>query len=237
LRLIFVCGNEPADQDKEVLLKDVAQLAKEKGVVINTIYCNWGKPGEELGWKNFSADAGGKYAMIEHNQRVVQIQTPFDKDLLKLNSRLNDTFIAYGRDGAAKKENQTAQDRNASLAGAPAAASRVATKGGAFYKNSAWCIVSRAIEEKDFDITKIPESDLPEQMKKMTMDERKAFIAKKIEERKKIQAEIAAVSAKRSKFIAEETKKTASNVDKQLDTALKTMIREQAASKGIQIPK
>ncbi len=119
LRLIFVCGNEPVDQDKEVLLKDVANLAKEKGVVINTIYCNWGRPGEELGWRNFSADSGGKYAMIEHNQRVVQIQTPYDKDLLKLNTSLNNTYVAYGRDGAAKKENQTAQDRNASLAALP----------------------------------------------------------------------------------------------------------------------
>ncbi len=74
-------------------------------------------------------------------------------------------------------------------------------------------------------------------MKKMTMDERKAFIAKKIEERKKIQAEIAEVSAKRAKYITEETKKSATAVEKQLDTALKAMIHEQAASKGIQIPK
>src|SRR5258708_25338193 len=65
LKLIFVCGNEPVDQDKQVALKDVAALAKEKGVLINTIYCNWGHPEEESGWKVFAADAGGKYALID----------------------------------------------------------------------------------------------------------------------------------------------------------------------------
>lgn len=237
LRLIFVCGNEPVDQDKQVHLKDVAQLAKDKGVVINTIYCNWGRPAEETGWKDFASDAGGKYAMIEHNQKVVQINTPYDKELLTLNGKLNDTYVAYGRRGEAKKENQAAQDKNAQLAGAPAAASRVAAKGGALYRSSDWCIVSRAMEQKDFDITKIADDELPEQMKKMTMDERKAFIANKIAERKRIQDEIAEVNGKRTKYLAEEMKKTANNAEKQLDTALRAIIREQAATKGIDIPK
>jgi von Willebrand factor type A domain len=237
LKLIFVCGNEPVDQDKEVHLKDVAQLAKEKGVVINTIYCNWNRPGEEAGWKQFSADANGKYAMIEHNQRVVQIETPYDKDLLKLNGQLNDTYVAYGRTGEAKKENQAAQDKNAAAAGGASAASRVATKGGALYRNSDWCLVCRAMEQKDFDITKIPENELPEEMKKMKPEERKAFIEKKIAERKKVQDEIAEVGAKRAKYLAEESKKNASAADKQLDTALKAIIRDQAADKGITIPK
>src|SRR5947209_20125003 len=114
LRLIFVCGNEPVDQDKEVNLTDVAKLAKEKGVIINTIYCNWGnaQPGEAPGWATFAKDAGGKSAVIEHDKRVVQIQTPYDKPLSELSTKLNGTYIAYGRDGADKKANQEAQDRN-----------------------------------------------------------------------------------------------------------------------------
>src|SRR5262249_22305749 len=148
LRMIFVCGNEPVNQDKEVNLKDVAQLAKEKGVIINTIYCNWGKPGEEAGWKEFATDAGGKYAKIEHNQRVVQLDTPYDKELLKLNNDLNNTFMAFGGHSAGeKRENQLRQDKNAAQAGGGAIASRVATKGGALYKNSDWCIVSKCMED------------------------------------------------------------------------------------------
>ena len=39
LRLIFVAGNEPVDQDKKVPLDDVAAQAKKAGVIVNTIYC------------------------------------------------------------------------------------------------------------------------------------------------------------------------------------------------------
>jgi hypothetical protein len=238
LRLIFVCGNEPVDQDKEVNLSDVARLAKEKGVVINTIYCNWGnaRPGEAPGWADFAKDAGGKSAVIEPDKRAAQIQTPYDKDLLDLNTKLNATFIAYGRGGEEKKANQTAQDRNAAGAGAPALASRVATKGGALYKNSAWCIVSKVIEDPNFDVSKVPEADLPEELRKMKPEERVEFVKKKVEERKKIQNEIGDVSTKRAKYLAEEMKKNASAAEKELDTALRRMIREQGAEKGIKIP-
>jgi hypothetical protein len=237
LRLIFVCGNEPVDQDKQVHLSDVAKLAKEKGVVINTIYCNWGHPDEESGWKQFAADAGGKYALIEHNKKIVQIAAPQDKELLQLNARLNDTFIAFGNKQAEdKKANQTAQDANAAGAGAPALASRVATKGGALYKNSAWCIVSKAMEDPNFDVSKVPEDQLPEELKKLKPEERVALVKKKIAEREKIQKEIAEVNAKRAMYLAEEMKKHATASDKALDTALRTIIREQAGTKGIKIP-
>ena len=39
LKLIFVAGNEPVDQDKQVTLEDVAGNAKRAGVIVNTIYC------------------------------------------------------------------------------------------------------------------------------------------------------------------------------------------------------
>jgi len=238
LRLIFVCGNEPVDQDKEVNLADVAKLAKEKGVIVNTIYCNWGnaQPGEAPGWAAFAKDAGGQSAVIEHDKRVAQIQTPFDKELSELSTKLNGTYIAYGRGGVDKKANQEAQDRNASLAGAPASATRAMAKGGALYRNSAWCIVSKVIEDPNFDITKIPDEDLPEELRKLKPAERVEFVKKKVEERKKIQGEISEVSGKRTKYLAEEMKKHASVAEKELDAALKKMIRDQGAEKGIKIP-
>src|SRR5205823_13488625 len=124
-KLIFVCGNEPADQDKQINLSVVSDLAKKKGVIINTIYCNWGHPEEIALWRTFAKDAGGKFAMIEHNKAVKQIVTPQDKGLMTLNAKLNDTYFAFkAKEAEAKKENQLAQDKNAATAGAPAGASR-----------------------------------------------------------------------------------------------------------------
>src|SRR5438270_1531234 len=54
LRLVFVCGNEPVDQDKQVSLESVAEAAKAKGVVINTIYCGPANHVEAAGWAAFA---------------------------------------------------------------------------------------------------------------------------------------------------------------------------------------
>src|SRR5260370_22264376 len=222
LRLIFVCGNEPVDQDKQVHLKDVAALAKEKGVLINTIYCNWGHPEEESGWKVFAADAGGKYALIEHNQKVVQIATPQDKDLVRLNEKLNSTFLAFGgKDAAEKKANQTVQDQNAAGAGAPALASRVATKGGALYKNSAWCIVSKAMEDPNFDVTKVPEDQLPDELKSLTPEHPVASVKTKAAKREPIQKGIADVTPKPPTSLAAQIKNHPSPPHTPLQTPLR----------------
>lgn len=240
LKLVFVCGNEPADQDKEVSLSDVAKLAKEKGVIVNTIYCNWGngKPNEFEGYSLFAAAAGGKFAKIEHDQRIATIQTPFDKELLTLNTRLNDTFIAFNsRAAEGKKDNQLKQDANAQASGAQAISGRVATKGGALYRNADWCVVSACMDDPKFDLSKVKEEDLPEVLKKLKPEERAAYVKKKVEERQKIQKEIADCNAKRTTWLAEEVKKSAGAAEKQLDAVLKTIIREQGAAKGIEIPK
>src|SRR4051812_10737815 len=67
LRLIFVCGNEPADQDKEVTLESVARAAVARDVIINTVHCKSGAvlEGEVEGWRNFAARAEGRFAQID----------------------------------------------------------------------------------------------------------------------------------------------------------------------------
>src|SRR5919201_1143813 len=67
LKLIFVCGNEPADQDKEVALESVARTAVEKDIIINTIYCKWsGATAAEVeGWRNLARRAEGRFAQID----------------------------------------------------------------------------------------------------------------------------------------------------------------------------
>src|SRR5215216_2070220 len=62
LRLLFVCGNEPVDQDKEVSLESVCAQAKAQGVVINTIYCGLANHADAAGWAAFATRCGGKYA-------------------------------------------------------------------------------------------------------------------------------------------------------------------------------
>src|SRR4051812_31701203 len=163
LKLIFVCGNEPADQDKEVTLESVAKLALEKDVIINTIYCTWDRAvkGEVEGWEGFAKKAEGRFAKIDMKKGTVAIATPHDKKLEELSAKINKTYVAYGKKDVreAKAQNQAEQDSNA--AKAPGAApARAASKASALYRSSDWDLVDRLKEDPKLDITKIPEDEL-----------------------------------------------------------------------------
>jgi len=241
LKLIFVAGNEPADQDKEIELKDVAQKAIKKGVIINTIYCDRGGvvgQREAPLWQEFAKMAEGRYALIDQNKGSVVIDTPQDKELAALSSKLNGTYVDYGKEGKDKKANQAAQDYNAERAGgASAAASRANAKAGGLYRNESWDLVDRLKREPNLDIKKIPEDELCEEMKKLKPEEREAFVKAKLAEREELQKKIAEVSARRDAYIKEEEKKNPNKADKAFDEAVRGALREQADKQGIKLAK
>ncbi len=239
LKMIFVCGNEPVDQDKEVHLKDVAQLALKKDIIINTIYCTRrGFAAEGKGWEQFAKMAEGSYAAIDQDKGIVAVATPHDKKLGELSTQLNSTYVAYGRKETreAKVQNQTAQDSNAGKLAPAAAATRAISKGGAHYRNSDWDLVDRLKDDPKLDITKIPEAELCDELKKMTPEERVAFVKKKQSERETIQKEIVELSKKRDTYVREKMKKNIKAGSKVFDEAVRGALRDQANRKGIAIP-
>jgi hypothetical protein len=244
LKFLFVAGNEPADQDEAVVLDDVAAQAKKAGVIINTIYCGSVSDPDSAGWAKFAETAGGKYMNIDMNKAAQQVvvKTEFDDKIIKLGEQLNKTYVAYGKDGKKRALNQLAQDANALKAapaapgaGAAAAIARAESKAGALYRNSTWDLVDR-MKEKDFDLSKVPEDELCDELKQLKPEERLAFLKKKAEERAALQKEIAELSAKRQKKIDEEIAKLPrSDKEKALDEAVKGLIREQAKTKGFEV--
>ena len=89
-------------------------------------------------------------------------------------------------------------------------------------------------DEKDFDVKKLKEEDLPDDLKKLKPEERETFLKKKAEERAKVQKELTELAAKRAKFVEEEIKKKPKDAaDKAFDVAVRGMIREQAEAKGM----
>ena len=236
LKIIFVCGNESADQDKQVTLASVADKATEKDVVINTIFCGPVGHGDATGWQNYAVLAKGKFFSIDQNKGTVVINTPFDQDIAKLSADMSKTYVAYGAAGKEKAANQVAQDANALKQAPGVAAARAESKNSAFYRNDGWCLVDRMKNDKEFDLKKIAVEDLPEEMKKMTAEEREAHLKKKLAERETMQKQIAELSAKRQAYIKEESKKNPDKADQAFDAAVRGALRQQADSKGIKIP-
>jgi hypothetical protein len=237
LKLIFVCGNEPVDQDREVTLESVARQAIARDIIINTIHCKWSgaAAGEMEGWRNFALKAEGRFAQIDMKRGTVAIATPHDKKIEELGVKLNGTYLAYGvkplRD--AKMANQTAQDANA--ARFHAGAGRAISKATGLYRNSTWDLVDRLKDDPKFDLSKVPEAELSDEMKKMTPAQRVAHVKQKLAERERIQKEIGELSKKRADYITQEQKKTSKLRDSSFDEAVRRALRAQARKKGFTI--
>ncbi len=227
LKMIFIAGNEPFTQGP-VSASAACQKAKEKEVVVNTIFCGQFDEGLKTGWKNGAVISGGAYMSIEQDRKTVYIESPYDSEIAQLNSKINDTYISYGKTGYLKKENQSAQDRNAANYGSANTANRIVSKTSSFYSNSSWDIVD-ASKQKDFDITKIKEEDLPAELKGKTIAEKEKFIEQKKAERELIKTKIVELNKQRTKYILEKEKTTEDT--KSLDATMLKAIKEQAVKK------
>ena len=229
-KAIFIAGNEPFIQGP-VDAKKSCQNAIAKGIIVNTIHCGGEAQGIAEHWNQGALLADGKYLVIDQNQAIVNIEAPQDKEIVKLNEQLNSTYINYGSAAPAAKARQIAQDYNsASKAESGAQVQRIISKASANYLNTGWDLVD-ASKQKDFDITKVKEADFPEEMKKMTVEERKTYLEKKITERAEIQKQVLTLNKEREAYVA--TKRKESTKTDTLDTAITRALRAQAEKKGI----
>lgn len=227
LKIIFIAGNEPFTQgnvDYKVSCKD----AISKGIIVNTIFCGGYDEGVQTSWKDGADISDGKYMNIDQNQEIVHIDAPQDDELITLGNKLNETYIAYGYYGDEFKERQAEQDKNAGTLAPEVLVDRTVTKSSRQYRNESWDLVD-AKKEGTVKVEELEEDQLPEEMKNMTVEERKAYVEDKTKERESIQNKINKLSEERRKYIAQ---KLAEGNDNTLDAAMLKMIREQAAEKN-----
>ena len=220
LKMIFIAGNEPFTQGK-LNYKDAASQAKEKDIIVNTIFCGNYQQGISTMWKNGAAITGGEYMAIDHNRQVVHIDTPYDDIIIQLNSKLNNTYISYGSLGRQKKMLQSAQDSNAAEMEAAVAVKRSVSKSSRLYKNSQWDLVD-AVEDDESVLEEIKEKDLPTELQGKSEEEIKNYVKEKKSERKKIQEQIQELNAKREAFIAKNQKEEKGELENALLSAIKT---------------
>ncbi len=230
-KAIFIAGNEPFTQGS-VNYVESCKAAIAQGIIVNTIHCGPEQEGINGKWKDGAALADGRFLVINQDARIAHIAAPQDKKIAELNSKLNSTYIGYGAAAPAAKARQEAQDANAASApgGSTVLAQRALTKSSANYSNAAWDLVDRA-KEKDFDFSKVKDEELPKEMRKLSVEERKAFVAKKTAEREALQKELGALAKEREKFVAEKVKEAGK--DSMFDKAVTGAVREQAAKKGV----
>ena len=233
LKLLFVCGNESADQDREVPFRDQVRAAIARGIMVNSIYCGNGGDRIAPAWREVARLADGQFAALDHNHVAKAVATPFDGKIAALSSKVNQTYIPLGPKGKVAAENQEAQDRNAVTAGGGVAQSRAASKAGRLYRCK-WDLVD-ASGDGTVKLEEVEKAQLPKALQKLAPAELKAHVEKKRAQRGAIQKEIQELDRQRRDWIADHQAKNAEAAGKKsLDRIVQTAIREQAKKRGFE---
>ncbi len=231
---IFIAGNEPFTQGS-VDYHAACKQAIERGVVVNTIHCGGHEQGVRGQWADGAKLAEGEFFNIDQDRAIVHVHCPQDEIIIKLNAELNKTYLWFGsaskREGLA--ENQVAQDTNAASLGLPALVERGSVKGTELYcfRQSDLC---DALSADDMALTKIKDADLPEPLRKLSVDERRAYVGKMAAQRIELQKKISTLSAEREAYLAKEQSKLAGDTpgEATLGAAVVTTIRKQLKDRG-----
>jgi len=227
-KLIFLVGDCPPHMDYQdgYDYRKSCEDAVKQGIIINTVQC--GNYAETVKfWQEIAALGEGEYTRIEQSGGMRVIETPFDKELAKLNSRLEGTIVAFGSIKEREKAGARldAVRRMASTIAAERAAYKCAEE-----KMSAYDLID-ALRNNRVKLEEIEDEKLPDEMRKMSLQERKDYLAEKEKERRELKVRIDELSQKRAAYISAKLKE---NPDEDaFDRVVQKLIAKQAERKGI----
>ena len=230
VKLVYLVGDAPPHEDYNdgMTLNTVLEDARQRGIRISAIRC--GTDDTTLAkWTSIATRTDGVVSSIEQNGGVqAAVTTPYDAELARLNAELAKTEIHYGS-SADRKE---AADVLAANLAAPAAAqaeragfyaAQAAGPGGATKKD--------LTASKPSALAAVDPAQLPEEMQRMSADERTKFVEGKRAERESVLAQIKTANGKRDAALKSAPKPSASAAG--FDAKVMDSLKKAGADKGI----
>src|SRR5439155_17781353 len=210
-------------------------------IIVNTIHCGSEQEGVNGKWNDGARLGGGKYLCIDQQRAVIAIAAPQDDQIARLSGELNKTYVPYGAAGSRFAARQSQQDAAAATAPAALAAGapvqRAVSKANALYRNANWDLVDAVVNDKTVKLDEVKDADLPEAMRSMTQEQRKAHVEAQAKARSDLQHQINALNTEREKFVAEKRREQAAAGNHSLDAAILTAVGEQLATSHFEQPK
>ncbi len=224
-KVIFIAGNEDFLQGK-LQYTTACTLAKEKGVIVNTIYCGSKQQGIAEHWNLQSECGDGTFTNIDANAKTEDMPTPYDSMIYSYSNKLNTTYIGYGSTASYNWSNMGFQDASVTSVNKTAGIKRAKAKAnGNVYKNTSWDIVDAKADDKEF-VKKMDKKQLPDSLKNKTTAELEKIIDEKQKERNVIQQKIVELNKQRDEYIVKNTIKNTANIQT-LETEIEKIIKTQ----------
>ena len=234
-RIVFLVGDAPPHMDYEQDTKYPVTLkvAKQKDIIVNAVLAGNARDTERV-WRDIAQNGNGRFIPIpQDGGQIVIIETPYDEDIIILQNEINGTVIPYGPRALQRRTEETTRQLSQVAAAAPAQASEMAS-----YLNKRAKVNSEAVTG-DGDLvadvsagrtsfSAIKDDDLPANLRAMKLEERTAEISKQMASRKALNEKLAALVAKRDKYVAEARDKAppkASSFDRVVEDTLRAQIK------------
>jgi len=234
LKLIFVAGNEKADQDPQVNFEHVTLEAKENDLIVNAIYCGNAGHNDADSWKKVAELAGSEFAAIDHRSLGATVATPFDTELAELSAAINATYVPLGDRGQQGQQNQVQQDRNAESLGPATVASRAQAKSSPLYSTD-WDLLDQ-LQKGKTTLAELDESELPEPMRQLTPDEREIYVEELTLRREQLGQQIAELSRKRRAYVSDHSKAKGGDDSSSFGAVFRRTLVEKGKEKGLNFP-
>ncbi len=237
LRVVFLVGDARPHMDyqDDVKYPETCRLANERGILINTLQCGR-LSGTEQAWREIASLTNGTYGAILQDGGSIKIETPYDQDIIRLNIQLDSTIILYG-----SKAEQASAAKNKSVL-ASLSSEAMADRSSYLGKSEAGAVMSGRgdlvveVMNGRESVDKLDEKKLAPELQAMAPAARQELITQKVEERRKLQTELAELVAKRDAAVADKLK-SLEGKDGVLELDAFRTLEAQAKEKGYRFEK
>jgi Mg-chelatase subunit ChlD len=233
-RIVFLVGDAPPHMDyaQDMKYPEVLRLARAKSITVNAVQAGAARDTERV-WREIAQRGYGEYIPIpQDGGKIVVIESPYDREIIELQGRINRTVIPYG----SQRQQSSIRDRVSEYASAPSA---VATEmSGYLAKRAARPGQAAEAVTGDGDLVgdiaagrralpSVPEAELPDTLRRMPASERQAFVDRQLAERRGLNERLAGLVRQRDRHVADARAKAPRPAADSFDRAVEKTLRQQ----------
>ncbi|MCX6180883.1 MAG: VWA domain-containing protein [Bacteroidetes bacterium] len=238
---IFLVGDCPPHMDyqDDVKYYESCKIATKLDVVLNTILMGNSSEAYKI-WNEIANCNQGSFVQVGMDANNISVNTPYDIQITEISIRLDKTRIYYGKKEIQQKNfskaEQSTKFKDAMTASTSARRAEYNTTAAgelAYYGSGE--MVSE-YEKGKVKLDSVRADQLPDNMKNMTITEKKAYIEKNVQERKALELQMKELVAKRQAYIEQEIiAKKGEEAKNSFEYKVYENIKNQAEKKNIKI--
>ncbi len=233
-RIVFLVGDAPPHMDyaQDTKYPKTLAVAKQRDIVVNAVLAGSARDTERV-WQDIAQLGDGRFIPIpQDGGEFVVIETPYDDEIIILQKEINGTVIPYGPQKLQKRVEEKTRQLSQVAAAAPSSASDMASYLNKRSKMSSEAVTGdgdlvSAVASGRTTVASVKDDELPDELRKLTPEQRKAEIDKQTQARKDLNEKLAALVQKRDAFVADKKRSAAPAKTSSFDRAVEDTLRAQ----------